>query len=111
MMAAEGVELAGVVARSPERIAEIEHDLPGVPMFRSLDALLDSGVDAVTISTPPQTRQELVVQAVGRGVNVVADKPFAPTAQAAEELVAAAASPECSSVCSRTAAGIPTSRH
>ena len=92
MMAADGVELTGVVARAPERIAEIERDLPGVPIFGSLGALLDSGVDAVTISTPPHTRQELVLEAVGRGVNVVADKPFAPTAEAAEALVAAAVS-------------------
>ena len=90
MMAADGVQLTGVVARAPERIAEIERDLPVVPIFGSLGALLDSGVDAVTISTPPHTRQELVLEAVGRGVNVVADKPFAPTAEAAEELVAAA---------------------
>jgi len=87
IMAAAGVELAGVVARAPERIAEVEQDLPGIPVFGSLGALLDSGVDAVTISTPPQTRRELVLEAVGRGIHVVADKPFAPTAAGAEELI------------------------
>jgi len=91
IQAAAGVELAGVVARAPERIAEVEQDLPGVPIFGSLGALLNSGVDAVTISTPPQTRRELVLEAVGRGTHVVADKPFAPTAEGAEELIAAAA--------------------
>jgi predicted dehydrogenase len=91
IVAAAGVELAGVVARAPERVAEVAHDLPGVPVFGSLGALLDSSVDAVTISTPPHTRRELVLEAVGRGINVVADKPFAPTAEGAQELIAEAA--------------------
>lgn len=88
--AAAGCELVGVVARSRQRVADAQRDLPGVPIFGSLGALLDSGVDAVTITTPPATRRELVLEAVARGVHVVADKPFAPTAAAGQELVAAA---------------------
>ena len=91
IQAAEGCELTGIVARSPQRVAEVHQDLPGVPVFASLGELLDAGVDAVTISTPPQTRRELVLEAVGRGVNVIADKPFAPTAAAGQALVDAAA--------------------
>src|SRR6476646_5896281 len=91
IQAAEGCDLTGIVARSPQRVAEVHQDLPGVPVFASLGELLDAGVDAVTISTPPQTRRELVLEAVGRGVNVIADKPFAPTAAAGQALVDAAA--------------------
>ena len=87
VQAAEGLELAGVVTRSPQRRAEVAADLPGVPTFDSLATLLDSGVDAVTITTPPETRRELVLEAAERGVAIVADKPFAPSAQAARELV------------------------
>jgi predicted dehydrogenase len=90
IQAAEGCELAGVVARSAQRVAEVKRDLPGVSVFASLSELLDAGVDAVTISTPPQARRELVLEAIGRGVNVVADKPFAPTATAGRDLVNAA---------------------
>ena len=68
IVAAEECELVGVVARAPQRVAEVEQDLPGVPVFGSLGELLDAGVDAVTISTPPQTRRELVLEAIGRGV-------------------------------------------
>jgi predicted dehydrogenase len=89
--AAGGCELVGVVARSAQRVADANADLPDVPVFGSLGELLDSGVDAVVISTPPQTRRELVLEAIGRGVPVVADKPFAPTAAAGQELVDAAA--------------------
>jgi predicted dehydrogenase len=90
--AAEGCELVGVVTRSPERAAQVAADLAGVPVFGSLAELLDEGVDAVTLTTPPQTRRELVLEAVGRGVNVIADKPFAPSAAAGLELVDAARS-------------------
>jgi len=90
--AAEGIELAGVVTRSSLRRSEVEQDWPGVPVFDSLGALMDSGVDAVTITTPPETRRELVLEALFGGVHVVADKPFAPTADVGRELAAAAAS-------------------
>ena len=59
-------------------------------VFDSLGALLASGVDAVTITTPPETRRELVLEALAAGVHVMADKPFAPTADVGRELAAAA---------------------
>jgi predicted dehydrogenase len=88
--AAQGVQLAGVVTRSAQRRAELAADHPGVPVYDSMTQLLSSGVDAVTITTPPQTRRELVLEAVAAGVHVIADKPFAPSAAAGAELVAAA---------------------
>ena len=88
--AAEGIALGGIVTRSAARVAQAAADFPGVPVFSSLGELIDSGVDAVTITTPPQTRRELVLEAIGRGVHVVADKPFAPDVETARELVAAA---------------------
>jgi predicted dehydrogenase len=88
--AADGVELAGVVTRSRERRAELAADFPGVPAFDSLADLLAAGVDAVTITTPPRTRRELVLQALAAGLPTIADKPFAPDAAAGRELVAAA---------------------
>ncbi len=88
--AAEGIELAGVVTRSPVRRAEVEADWPGTPVFDSLGALVASGVDAVTITTPPETRRDLVLEALAAGVHVMADKPFAPTADVGQELAAAA---------------------
>lgn len=88
--AADGVELVGVVTRSPERAAELHAERPGMPVYASLGALLAAGVDAVAITTPPQTRYALVTEAIAAGVHVVADKPFAPDAAVAAELGAAA---------------------
>jgi predicted dehydrogenase len=89
--AAEGVDLAGVVTRSPRRRAELAGDWPGVPAYASLAELLAAGVDAVTVTTPPATRRALVLEAIAAGVHVVADKPFAPTAEVGQEMADAAA--------------------
>ena len=89
IQAAKGVELAGVVAR-PATIAAVKADLPDTPTYPSLAAMLAAGVDAVTITTPPHTRRELVLEAIDAGVHVIADKPFAPSASAGRELDEAA---------------------
>jgi predicted dehydrogenase len=89
--AARGVELAGIVARSPDRLATAAADHPDVPVYPNLTAMLAAGgLDAVTITTPPQTRHALVMEAISAGVHVIADKPFAPNAEGARKLDAAA---------------------
>jgi predicted dehydrogenase len=91
VLAARGVELVGVVARSADKIAQVHTELPGVTVYPSLTAMLAAGgIDAVTITTPPSTRRDLVLEAIAAGVHVVADKPFAPTAAGGRELVEAA---------------------
>ncbi|MHC2999775.1 Gfo/Idh/MocA family protein [Microbacterium sp. HJ5] len=90
--ASDEVSFAGIVARSPERVDAARSDHPDVPVFASLGALIDAGVDAVTISTPPHTRRQLALEAIGRGVAVLADKPFAPSAPEGRELADAASS-------------------
>jgi len=89
--AAKGCELAGIVARAPGTVAKARADWPGVPVFPSLAEMIAAGVcDAVTITTPPQTRRALVLEAIAGGLHVVADKPFAPNYEGAMELDAAA---------------------
>ncbi|MFV0460001.1 MAG: Gfo/Idh/MocA family protein [Actinomycetales bacterium] len=93
--AASGVELAGVVARRDETKAAVAERFPGTPTYDSLAELVDTeragaGLDAVTVSTPPATRRALVLEALDSGLHVVADKPFAPDAVAAQHLSDAA---------------------
>jgi predicted dehydrogenase len=90
IMAADNVELVGVVTRSPQRRAELYREYPGIPAYDSMEDLIAAGVDAVTITTPPETRRELVLAAISAGVPVIADKPFAPTAEGGRELLQAA---------------------
>lgn len=88
--AAKGVSLVGIVARAPATVAAVRENLPDTPIYPSLTAMLAAGVDAVTITTPPQTRRELVLEAIAAGVHVIADKPFAPNAAEGRELDRAA---------------------
>ncbi|MFC0200764.1 Gfo/Idh/MocA family protein [Paracoccus rhizosphaerae] len=89
--AAEGCELTAIVARAEKTAAKARSDWPGIPVFPSLAALIGSNTcDAVTITTPPQTRRELVLEAIAGGLHVIADKPFAPSENAALELDRAA---------------------
>jgi predicted dehydrogenase len=88
---APGCELAGVVTRSPERRAELEHDHPGTPAFDDLGQLAAAGVDAVTISTPAGTHVSLSLEAISLGLGVVCDKPFAFDAASGRGVIEAAA--------------------
>lgn len=89
--AAAGCSLAAIVARAPETVAKARADWPDTPIYPSLSALIAAGgCDAVTITTPPQTRRDLVLEAIAAGLHVIADKPFAPNAKGAMELDRAA---------------------
>ena len=66
--ATAGLELAGIVARAPATIARAQADFPHVPIHASLSDMLEAGIDIVTITTPPQTRRDLVLEAIEAGV-------------------------------------------
>jgi len=82
-----GATFVGVVTRSPERRRELAQDHPNVAAFDTLAELVASGIDAVVISTPLASRRALILEAIGLGVAVVSDKPFASDAAQARELV------------------------
>ncbi|WP_291984356.1 Gfo/Idh/MocA family oxidoreductase [Luteitalea sp.] len=67
--------------------------LPGIPHFRSLDALLDTrpALDAVALCTPPQVRSALAAQAISAGLHVLLEKPPGTTLTEVEALTAQAA--------------------
>ncbi len=89
--AAKGCQLAGIVARADNTVAAAKADWPETSIFPSLSEMIAAKVcDAVTITTPPHTRRELVLEAISAGLHVIADKPFAPNAAGAMELDAAA---------------------
>jgi predicted dehydrogenase len=87
--AAQECELVGVMTSSPERRALVDDELPGVPTYATFEELIDAGAEAVAISTPADTHSPLTDQALGLGLAVVCDKPFAldgPTALATVQL-------------------------
>ena len=87
----EGLSLSGVVAGDDASAREAARDLPGVPVHRTLDALLaDPGVELVDIVTPNHLHVDMAVKALAAGKHVLLEKPMATTLADAERLVAAA---------------------
>ncbi|MBI3963085.1 MAG: Gfo/Idh/MocA family oxidoreductase [Deinococcus sp.] len=62
----------------------------GAKALSGLDELLDSGVQAVFITSPNATHVEASIKALGAGCSVFCEKPMAVTLQSAQEVVAAA---------------------
>ena len=97
--------LAGVLTRSPRRRAELADDFPGLPVAGTLGELAAAGIDAVVISTPLDTHEALVREAIALGLPVVCDKPFTPDAASALTLVKEAERRASCSPSTRTGAG------
>ncbi len=85
----DGAELVGVVDRDADRRAAIIGEWGGSG-FESVDALVETGVDAVTIATPTVHHLEAAQPLLSRGIACLVEKPLAPDAATAEAIAAAA---------------------
>jgi predicted dehydrogenase len=83
------VKLVGVIDRDPQKAAAAAKKL-GVLSGDSLTAPWMSQVEAVTLGTPPDTHAELTHKALGHGLHVLTEKPFAMSPAEAAEMIAAA---------------------
>jgi predicted dehydrogenase len=87
-----GLRLATIVTAHPERQARARGEHPGARVAGSAEAVLaaPSAHDLVVIATPNATHVSLARAALAGGHAVVVDKPLAPSAEEARELVAEA---------------------
>ena len=84
-----GVELVGVADPDLAQREFVSRTL-GCPAFDDMEALLDRGVDAVTIAAPTHLHHDLAIECIARGINVMVEKPIAPTVEEGRAIVAAA---------------------
>lgn len=84
-----GAELAGIHDIDAARLAEVSATL-GAPAAPTLDALLDVA-DAVVVAVPTVAHEAVACAALERGVHVLVEKPIAPTLEAADRILDAAA--------------------
>jgi predicted dehydrogenase len=87
-------DLAGVVAAGAHdvdaaRLEQVSRELD-IPPHGELDSLLDTS-DAVVIAVPTRAHEEVAIRALERGVDVLIEKPIAPSLDAADRILAAAA--------------------
>jgi scyllo-inositol 2-dehydrogenase (NADP+) len=87
--AVPGLKLEVIVQRKGDEAGKA---YPDARILRSCDeALNDSAVQLIVISTPNETHFSLAKRALEAGKHVVIDKPFAATSEQAKELVELAA--------------------
>ncbi|MEZ5763334.1 MAG: Gfo/Idh/MocA family oxidoreductase [Xanthobacteraceae bacterium] len=65
-------------------------DLIGCRTFESVEALLNAGVDAVTIAAPTHLHHEIALACIARKIHVLVEKPIASTVEEGREIVSAA---------------------
>lgn len=82
------VELVALASKDPRTAQERAEQFAVPRTYQSVDDLLESEqVDLLDIVTPQDTHLELVTIAAKRGVNVICQKPLAPTLDTAKTLV------------------------
>ncbi|MCC6888599.1 MAG: Gfo/Idh/MocA family oxidoreductase [Hyphomicrobiales bacterium] len=84
-----GVTLIGI-ADPDQRQREMVVRALGCAAFADLDALLQAGVDAVTIAAPTHLHRDLALACIGRGVHLMVEKPIASTVDEGRAIIAAA---------------------
>jgi predicted dehydrogenase len=88
LSALDGVTLAGVVDKVPERAQAAA--AAGTAALTDYRELLDA-VDAVVIAVPTELHHEIAMPFIARGIATLVEKPLARTLDEADALVAAAA--------------------
>ncbi|MGW0043432.1 Gfo/Idh/MocA family protein [Rhodococcus sp. NPDC003348] len=86
-----GFEVRVLIGRDRERTAARAERF-GIPHAATSleEALSLTEIDAVTVATPPHTHADLVIEAVGHGLHVVCEKPFAADLSQARKMLDAA---------------------
>lgn len=86
----DGARLLAVCDPDPATHAHIESVDDAIPVYADMGAMLDAQQPhLVDIATPPETHLSLVADAAARGLDIICQKPLAPTREDAVRLVEA----------------------
>jgi predicted dehydrogenase len=92
--AVDGLELSAIVTRDPRRRRDAQREHPAASLFDSADELWrrTDELELVVVAAPNRLHVPLARAAIDSGIAVVVDKPLAPSAAEARELVTASRS-------------------
>jgi len=81
-----------IVTADPGRAAEAARLYPQARVIPAPEEMfaLSADLDLVVLGTPPHTHFDLAATAIAHGLHVVVDKPFVPTSDQGEKLIALA---------------------
>jgi len=87
--AVEGLELAGIVTRDHERRARARRDHPGAALLSSPEEVWEraGNLDLVVVAAANRAHVPLARASIEAGLEVVVDKPLAPSADEGRSLV------------------------
>ena len=98
-----GVEVRYVCDLDAERLSTFARRYPGVTPTESYEELLaDELLDAIVIATPVFTHFELAAASLAAGKHTFVEKPFAPSASQARELIELADERDLRLMCGQT---------
>lgn len=87
----EGFEIHKIMTSSQENIEAAKQDYPGAVVVQNFSEITnDPEVDLVVILTPNHLHKDFAIKALQAEKHVVAEKPFTPTTEDADELIALA---------------------
>lgn len=84
-----GVRLVGV-ADPDRKQRDLVAQAAGCAGYDDVEALLNSGVDAVTIATPTHLHRDVALACITCGVHVMVEKPIASSVEEGRQIIAAA---------------------
>ena len=90
LQSTEGVDQVVLVDAHETRLQSLVRSYPNAPAFTSLEQALPH-VDAIVVATPPTSHVPIALRAIAAGKHVLVEKPLAPTAAEARQLISAAA--------------------
>jgi predicted dehydrogenase len=92
LAAVDGLDVSAVVTRNEERRGHAREDFPGVTLIDTPDDLWANAgdYDLVVVAAANEAHAPLAIAALDAGLNVVVDKPMAPSPDAARAMIAAA---------------------
>jgi predicted dehydrogenase len=87
ILAAPGLELAAVFDPDESRLEAVRRLSSDVRAFSTAPPFLESGLDAVVVTSPAPVHLENVADAARRGLAVLCEKPLAATLDEAQQIV------------------------
>ena len=83
-------KVIGIADLQKERLARIKQMYPHLLATEDFHELIDRGVEAVVIATPPATHFEIARECLDHGLHVLVEKPLTLNSAQAEDLIASA---------------------
>jgi predicted dehydrogenase len=85
------ISLEAVADLDWDRLTHIQTRYPGIPLVTDdYTQLFDAGLDAIIVSTPPETHYEIVRACLEHDLHVLVEKPLTTSSEHARELIALA---------------------